>query len=111
MLVTEKAKCHYSCLSCLYDEYDTCITCNDSRQFLAYDISIGECICFPGLVDIGETECIVNKGYLNTVVLSKSFYSAAIGINLFTTSVAMNPLFYLGLSEFTQSVSYLSYVN
>ncbi|EGR34397.1 hypothetical protein IMG5_013150 [Ichthyophthirius multifiliis] len=104
-------KCHFSCLDCVSEEYSSCTSCSDSRLLHEIQNGIGECICYPNLIEIGENECSDDKKYLNFIIILKSFYTSSVGINLFISSISFNPLFYLGLSEFTQSISHLNYIN
>ncbi|KAL4486831.1 hypothetical protein ABPG72_009595 [Tetrahymena utriculariae] len=68
------------------------------------------CLCGLGSVDEGPGQCSTSSNQ-NLEIAIKALFSSAFGVNLFTSFVVWNPMYFLSFNEFSQVISQLAYVN
>ncbi|EAR90764.2 transmembrane protein, putative (macronuclear) [Tetrahymena thermophila SB210] len=103
--------CYYTCSSCLGDDYYSCTSCFGNRsmkQSINGQISI--CLCGLGSVDEGPGSCSGSSDQ-NLEIAIKALFSSAFGVNLLTSFVVWNPMYFLSFNEFSQVISQMAYVN
>ncbi|KAL4435495.1 hypothetical protein ABPG74_020271 [Tetrahymena malaccensis] len=103
--------CHFTCTSCLDDNYFSCTSCFGNRSMKqSINGQISMCLCGLGSVDEGPGQCSGSSNQ-NLEIAIKALFSSAFGVNLLTSFVVWNPMFFLSFNEFSQVISQMAYVN
>ncbi|KAL4435263.1 hypothetical protein ABPG74_017355 [Tetrahymena malaccensis] len=104
--------CNYSCATCIDQKYTSCVTCAGNRQLSNfYFTSIGECICPPSYSDNGSEFCDLSATQSSIKGSNAALYAASAATTLILSTLASNPITFVGYLEITQQLSYITYVN
>ncbi|KAL4508050.1 hypothetical protein ABPG72_021423 [Tetrahymena utriculariae] len=110
---TNTIKCHYSCKSCTNKSYQGCITCSSNREIkiLNTELQTGICDCPKGTTDNGSAKCEFSDVQEIVAKTSQLSFSVSTSIISIASVANSNPIPFIMMMEFCQSVSYLSYIN
>ncbi|KAL4506292.1 hypothetical protein ABPG73_017026 [Tetrahymena malaccensis] len=108
-----KQKCHFSCKKCADKSYNSCITCQGNRELIKTDSSqqVGVCQCPELTTDNNEPQCSQSHIQANIKKTVTATFAGSALVSLVACSLNKNPLILATQLEFSQSASYLTYVN
>ncbi|EAR99196.2 leishmanolysin family protein (macronuclear) [Tetrahymena thermophila SB210] len=108
-----KQKCHFSCKKCVDNSYDSCITCQGNRELIKSDSSqqYGVCQCPELTTDTNQPQCSQSHIQSNIKKTVTATFTGSVTASIVASSLQQNPLMFFTQLEFSQSVSYLTYVN
>ncbi|EAR95439.2 EGF-like domain protein (macronuclear) [Tetrahymena thermophila SB210] len=110
---TNTIKCHLTCKSCTNTSYQGCMACSSNRELkiLNTEYQTGICDCPKETTDNGGEKCEFSNVQEIVAKTSQLSFSVSTSIISIASVINSNPIPFIMMMEFCQSVSYLSYVN
>ncbi|KAL4466190.1 hypothetical protein ABPG72_011068 [Tetrahymena utriculariae] len=112
LCITKKNTCHYTCKTCQDSSYSSCFTCAENRILqVTYYNNVGQCVCPQNTSDINKPLCDESKIQSNLKISTDSIVISSAACTTLLAVVSLNPLVLFSLIEFSQTVSFFTYVN
>ncbi|EWS75215.1 leishmanolysin family protein (macronuclear) [Tetrahymena thermophila SB210] len=114
---SQSYKCHYTCNTCLGTLYSHCTSCagnrvlnNKSDKTKASQI-VGTCDCPSGTSDFNQPFCDQSKMQESIKTTETAFLISSGSTTTVLAIVSANPLILGSLIEFSQTISFFTYIN
>ncbi|KAL4503914.1 hypothetical protein ABPG72_022544 [Tetrahymena utriculariae] len=114
---TQSYKCHYTCNTCSGTLYSHCTSCagnrvlNDKSSQTKSSQIVGTCDCPSGTSDFNQPFCDQSKIQESIKTTETAFLISSGSTTTVLAIVSANPLILGSLIEFSQTISFFTYVN
>ncbi|KAL4454048.1 hypothetical protein ABPG73_009847 [Tetrahymena malaccensis] len=112
MCVTKQNTCHYTCKTCQDSSYSSCFSCVENRVLqITYYNNVGQCVCPKNTSDINQPICDSSQIQNNLKISANSIIISSAASTSLLAIVSLNPMVLFSLIEFSQTISFFTYVN